>query len=100
MKTTTDVLLLELTPQDVLDKRMEHVVNLVNLAEDLGFDINGFMDENDLMKKMKNVELELLTTFIAMKESVADEVTVLKQELRLEKFHAIACRILDALGKY
>ena len=79
---------------------MAHVTDLVALAEVMGFPINGFMDENDLMRKMKDVELQLLTNVINLKDSLAEEVDQLRAELKLEKFHTIACRILDALGKY
>lgn len=97
--TQGQVIIMEIPPQDLLEKRMGHVTNLVSLAEAMGYDINGFMDENDLLKKMRNVELSLLSTFIEMKDD-GDELDQLRAELKLEKFHAIACRILDALEKY
>lgn len=97
--TQGQVIIMEIPPQDLLEKRMGHVANLVSLAEAMGYDINGFMDENDLLKKMRNVELSLLSTFIEMKDD-GDELDQLRAELKLEKFHAIACRILDALEKY
>ncbi len=97
---TSQVMVLELTPQDVLEKRMMHINELVHLADAMGYSINGFMDENDLMRKMKEVELNLLTAVLYTKEHIDDEVEQLRTELKLEKFHAIACRILDALGKY
>jgi hypothetical protein len=100
MNTTTQTLVLELMPQDVLEQRMAHVVNLVELAELMGFSINGFLDENDLIRKMRDVELTLLSDFIYKQDNDFPEVEVLKQELQLEKFHSISCRILDALGKY
>lgn len=98
--TQGQVIIMEIPPQDLLEKRMGHVTNLVSLAEAMGYDINGFMDENDLLKKMRNVELSLLSDFIEMKDGGGDELDQLRAELKLEKFHAIACRILDALEKY
>ncbi len=98
--TQGQVVIMEIPPQDLLEKRMGHVTNLVSLAEAMGYDINGFMDENDLLKKMRNVELSLLSDFIEMKDGGGDEIDQLRAELKLEKFHAIACRILDALEKY
>ncbi|MCC6639363.1 hypothetical protein IT409_02290 [Candidatus Falkowbacteria bacterium] len=100
MISTTPIVIIEMSPQDALERRMTHVVELVNLAQALGYPINGFTDENDLMKKMKSVELDLLHRYIAIKESNTFIEDQLRAELEVEKFHSIACRILDALEKY
>ena len=100
MIATTPIVIVEMRPQDALDRRMAHVVELVNLADTLGYNINGFVDENDLMRKMKTAEVELLHDFIETKNNHTPIEDQLRAELNLEKFHSIACRILDALEKY
>lgn len=100
MISTTPIVIVEMHSQDALDRRMAHVVELVDLADTLGYPINGFQDENDLFKKMKAVELDLLNRYIHTKEENGFIEDQLRAELEVEKFHSIACRILDALNKY
>ncbi len=97
---TSNLMVLELLPQEILERRMAHVVELVDLADNLGYDINGFEDENDLMRKMKETEINLLSDLIYKKDNFYPMEDQLRSEIKLEKFHAIACRILDALEKY
>ncbi len=89
--------IVELMPIDVMERRMERIVDLVNLGEDMGYDINGFLDENDLIRKISTVELELLNDLIYKKNIGSPIEDVFRAELNLEKFNAIACRILDAI---
>jgi hypothetical protein len=43
MLTTTPIVIVEMHSQDALDRRMAHVVELVDLADTLGYKINGFL---------------------------------------------------------
>lgn len=90
-------IIIELQPIDLLERRMRHVVELVDLAETLGFAINGFTDENDLIRRIGTVEIELLSNLITMKDRNYPMEKIFSSELRLEKFNAIAIRITDAL---
>jgi len=100
MQNNTQTLVIELLPQEIVERRMTHIVQLVDLADAMGYSINGFVDENDLMRKMRDQELKLLSEVIYRKDNFYPIDDVLRSELKLEKFHAIACRILDALEKY
>lgn len=96
----TQVMVIELQPQEVLEQKMAHIVELVDLAGSMGYNINGFMDENDLISKMKVEEIELLSELIYKKDHNFPAESIFKSEIELERFHSIVCRILDALGKY
>ena len=100
LTNTQNLIVLELLPQEILEKRIAHVVELVDLADNMGYDINGFMDENDLLRKLKDTEINLLSDLIYKKDNYYPMEDQLRTEIKLEKFHAIACRILDALEKY
>ncbi len=89
--------IIELQPIDLLERRMKHVVELVDLAETMGFSINGFTDENDLIRRIGIMEISLLSDVITYKDRNAPPAMIFSAELRLEKFNALAARIFDAL---
>lgn len=95
--TQQTISIIELMPIDMLERRMQRIVELVNLAEDMGYEINGFMDENDLLRKVSTTELELLNDLIYNKSNGSPSENTFRSELRLEKFNALAGRILDAI---
>lgn len=97
MNAVNTISVIELLPIDMMEKRMQRIVELVNLAGDMGYDINGFQDENDLLRKVAQVEVELLTDVIHNKGKDSPPTDIFLSELKLEKFNAIACRILDAV---
>jgi len=97
IQPSTYPVIIELQPIDLLERRMRHVVELVDLAETIGFPINGFTDENDLIRKIGKVEIDLLSNLVTMKDRNYPSEKVFSAELRLEKFNTIAIRIMDAL---
>jgi hypothetical protein len=97
MNAAKTISVIELLPIEMMERRMQRIVELVNLAGDMGYDINGFQDENDLLRKVSQVEIELLTDVIHNKGSNVPANDIFLSELKLEKFNAIACRILDAV---
>ena len=100
-KGSTDFgLVLELEPLEILEKRMARVVDMVNLADEMGFNLNGFMDENDLISKIEDEEVRVLNNLISEIDQGANMEDILKAELKVEKFKSIAQRILDSLSLY
>jgi hypothetical protein len=97
---TKDATLIPVYSLQDLGKRMKRVLNVIHEAEEYGFYLDGFLDENDLLRKMRSLEMELLS---GLYESYLDndsEVEMLEKQIVLEQFHGIACRILDALDMH
>lgn len=97
METSQTISIIELQPIDLLEKRMERIVQLVNVGEDMGFPLDGFYDENDLLRKVSEIEIALLSDLIYSKDKQLPSEQVFRAELKLEKFNALACRIIDAI---
>ena len=93
-----NVQVIEVPAVEVMENRMRRVVQLVDVAEAMGFPLNGVHDENELLKNMQSVELELLSDFISKQNGNFAEDDIMHSQLQLEKFHIISCKLLDTLN--
>jgi hypothetical protein len=88
---------LEIPPIEAIEERQKTIVELVGVADALGFGLQGFMDENDLLRKMEVLEVELLSDLIYKKDQEMMLEEIFESALRLEKFETIIEKIRSAL---
>ena len=98
MNRSTLTLVIEVEDLTVSEKRQQAVVELVNLAEGMGYKLNDFRDENELLRKISDQENLLQTDLIYKKFREMPATAVNYAQSRLDMFGLIASQIYSELN--